>query len=174
MRSRYPRKIDEIGPTVAEQAAYEWPEDLLLPLNVSLGDVSLEPSDRETVRDYEQGKLAYSGDGVYYDAPDAEGVRKLYIYPAPTEATTLTLEWVFRPVPLSESTDEPTEIPEEFHEKLLHFVAATYYRTSEDNPELAAENARLADEAVSALMRYDNLRASGEGPWRVGIVGVTS
>lgn len=147
----------------------------MLPLSVTVNGVPYSQSDRETVRAIERGKLIHRGDGLFYEQSDSAGVRKVYLYPAPTEAgQEIELEWVFRPIPLSEDTDEPTEIPQEFHPKLLHFVAATYYRTSEDNPELASYNAEKADLAVSELTRYENLRASGEGPWQVGISGVTA
>lgn len=137
--------------------------------------MALEASDRETVRRFERGELRYSGSGVWFDAPDDTGERKLNVYPAPGEAgQAIDVEWVFRPVPLAEDTSEPSEYPAEFHPKLLHFCAAQYYRTAEDSPELAEVNQRLAEEAISALMRYDNMRSSGEAPWRVPISGSTA
>jgi hypothetical protein len=125
------------------------------------------------VRRLERGSLR-SHDAYFYEKAGEDGTRKLYLYPAPTEATTLELEYVFRPAALVNDSDTPTEIPEDFHEKLLHFAAVTYYRTVEDNPELANDNERLVNEAIAALQRYDNIRSTGESPWTVGIVGLTA
>jgi hypothetical protein len=174
-RSKYPRKTATES-TVSGQAAYSWPEDMLLPLRVSVNGEPWSSTDAETVEQFAKGSLILQEEGVWYEAPDNEGTRALYLYPTPDEALTLTVEYVYRPVDLNVSTPagEPTEIPPEFHEALLPMVAAAYYETVEDNPELAQRNTEKGDLWISELMRYDHERRSGDGIFRIGIVGVTA
>jgi hypothetical protein len=152
-----------------------WPEDLLYVLSVTVAGRPWEPSDRETVRQFESGELRMTGYGVWYEGTDKDGARKLYLYPAPA-STTLELEWVYEAPAFNvdEPNVEPSEFPAWFHEKLVHFVGEIYYGTVEDNPELAEVQKGKADLALSELVRYDNERASGDGIFIPGIVGVTA
>lgn len=174
-KSRYPRKTVEAGPTVAGQAAYTLPEDFLLPYRLAVAGTPWAPSDRETVRRYEKGELKLLEDGVYYEAPDSEGNRALYLYPTPGDAVTLELTYVYAPAALNvdEPSKEPVAFPSYWHNKLIHFVAADYYETVEDDAELAQVQQSKADLAIADLVRYDNERTS-PGPFIVGIAGVTA
>jgi len=71
-------------------------------------------------------------------------------------------------------SDEPTEIPEDFHPALLPGASATYYETVEDNPELAQRNAEQFDLWAGELVRYDNQRRGGSNPFMVPILGVSA
>jgi hypothetical protein len=173
VRSRYPRKVVEAGPTVAGQAPYSWPSDLLLPLTVSVAGRVFPPSDFDTVRQYEKEELRFFGWGVWYERAGEEGSRKLYIYPAPGEAgLEVQVEHVYEAAALNEDSDEPSEFPNWFHPELCHFVAEVYYDTVEDNPELAEAAKAKADNAVGQLVRYDNERQAGEGVFKVPVAGV--
>jgi hypothetical protein len=160
---------------VAEQAAYSFPADYLLPISVKYGTEPIGFSDKATVDRYAEGvELLLRDNAVWYERANEEGTRKLYIYPTPAEALALELEYVYRPVALEEDADEPIEIPEEFHFHPLYYVAALYYRSVEDNPELAEVNEKTFDLKVSELIRYDNQRRSGNGVFRIGIAGITA
>lgn len=173
LRSKYPRKRGSIGETVAEQAAYDWPADLLLPVSLAIAGTPWPSTDADSVELYEKGELVLQQIGGWYDGPDVDGARKLYLYPAPGEAgLEIKLEWIYRPAPLVNDTDEPTELPEEFHPALLPEVASYYYETVEDDPELAQRNAEKADEWVVDLRHYENLRKTGNGVFKVPILGV--
>lgn len=167
-KSKYPRKKAQLGPTVAGQAAYSHPADFVLPLSVRLAGNLLEDSDPETVAEYESGEGGPGSRGVWYRDVDDQGVRALYLYPVPSAALTLQLEYVFRgpAIGAADLTAEPSEFPEDFHEKLLYFCAAVYYRTVEDNPELAADNENQANVVVGELVRHGNLERSGTGIFR--------
>lgn len=153
-----------------------WPEDLLLPLSLAVAGHPWGSSDRETVRQFETGELRLTGAGVWYDAPDENGLRKLYLYPSPSGGDTLEVEWVYQAVALSTDTPtgQPSEFPEWWHPKLLHFIGEGYFATVEDNPELAEYHKGKADLAVSDLIRYDNERQAGDGIFLPGIAGVTA
>lgn len=177
VRSRFPRKFNAaFGTTVAEQAAYSWPTDFLLPVSVSLaGGEPLEIADRETVRQVEQGNLFLERDRVYYDGPDEEGTRKLHLYPAPTTAgEAIELEWVFEPAALVNDADEPSEYPRTFHPGLAYEAAAVYYEMYEDNPELGQRNLDKAEAHVNALIAYDNERQTAQGVFIPPIIGLTA
>lgn len=176
MRTRYPRKVAEAGPTVANQAAYSWPSDFLLPLSVSVAGRIYPPSDYNTIRQYEKGELRLLGEGgVWYERADEEGARKLYLYRVPGEAgLAVTLEYVYEAEALSEEGDEPSEFPIWFHPKLCHFVAEIYYTSVEDNPELAEAAKQKADAAVGELTRYGNEREAGDGVFQIGVIGSTA
>lgn len=85
----------------------------------------------------------------------------------------LQLEYVYSPPDLEDDGDKPTEIPEAFHPHPLYYVAALYYRTIEDNPELAKVHEDTFDQKVSELIRYGNRRRNGSGVFRIGIAGIT-
>lgn len=174
LRSQYPRKVEEIGPTVAQQETYSWPADLLLPLKLTVAGRPWAPADPSTVEEYERGLLRLGDEGVWYEEPDASGDRALHLYPVPQEAVALMLEWVYRPVPLVNTSDEPTEFPEEFHDGLLYEAAAVAFEGEEDNVELANYYTQKAEGRMRELMAYDNIRRSGSGVFRIPIVGVTA
>lgn len=134
------------------------------------------PSDRGSIQRVEYGALVLQDDGAWYETVSAAGVRQLTLYPTPGSAQTLELEWVFSPPPFDSASPnaEPSEFPEWWHPKLVHFVAEVYYESIEDNPELAEVQKAKADFAVGELARYDNQRRTGNGVFRVPIAGVTS
>lgn len=174
LRSKYPKKTSAFDTTVSGQSTYDWPTDLLLPLKLSVAGLPWEATDEETAARYANGELILQREGAWYDAPGETGARQLHLYPTPgSSSLAIHLEWVYRPTDLVNDTDEPEEIPVEFHPAILFEVAATYYETFEDNPELAQRNSEKADTAVGELTRYDNMRRSGTGIFQVGIVGVT-
>lgn len=174
LRSKYPRKTQDIGPTVAEQAAYEWPDDLLLPLSVSVAGQPWGSGDPDTVRQIQKGLITFSDTGLWYERTDESGARKLYLYPTPGEELALEVEWVYRPTPLVNPTDEPTELPEEFHDGPLYEAAAIAFEGEEDNVELATYYSQKAETRMRELMAYDNIRRSGNGIFRIPIAGVTA
>lgn len=174
LRSRYPRKIASVGNTVAGQAAYDWPSDLLLPLRLSVAGTPWEATDPETAQRYALGELVLQREGGWYDAPGEDAARKLYLYPTPTTpaGNAIQIEYIYRPPDLVSQEDEPTEIPEEFHAALLPEVASYYYETVEDDPDLAQRNSEKADQWVLELRKYENQRRSGTNVFKVAILGV--
>lgn len=174
-RSRYPRKTVEVGPAVEGQAAYTLPTDYVLPYKVAVAGVPWSTSDRETVRQYERGELKLLAQGVYYEDSDEEGNRTLNLYPTPGGGSEIALTYVYAPTPLNvdEPSKEPTAFPTYWHKRLIHFVAADYYETVEDDAELAQVQQNKADLAVADLVRYDNERVT-PGPFVAGIAGITA
>lgn len=134
----------------------------------------MEPSDPDTVREYETGALRLGADRVYYEDPGEDGIRKLVFYPAPVEGQAVNLLYVFAPEPMTEDSDEPSEFPRPFHEALIPAAAAQYYETVEDNPELAQRNSEQLDLWVGKLVRYDNQRRGGSDPFMVPIQGISA
>lgn len=164
LRSRYPKKIVNLGSTVDGTASYDWPADLLLPIWIAVGGGEpWDVADAETIRQYETSQSSFFGIGAWYDAPGEDGTRKLKLYPTPGSALAIELEYVFRPEPLVNASDEPSEIPAEFHEAFLFSASVVYYETIEDNPELAQRNQEKLDLKVNELGRYDNERRAGRG-----------
>jgi len=147
----------------------------LLALGVTVAGRPWESSSRETVRQFENGELTLRSQGVWYEGTDESGARRLTLYPTPGSAVTLELEWVYAAPNLTVDTPsaEPSEFPEWFHPKLLHFAGEIYYPTVEDNPELGEIQKSKADLAISELVRYDNERGAGDGIFTIAIVGVT-
>lgn len=160
---------------MAGQSAYAWPEDLLMVLRVTVAGQPWQAVSRETVERIQAGELALRAPGVWYEAPDEAGVRRLHLYPAP-DGASLSLEWVYDPPPLKESADNegPEEFPAWFHPKLLHFAAEDYYESVEDNPELAEVHKAKSEAAVAELLRFDYQRRSGDGNFTIPILGVTA
>jgi hypothetical protein len=175
LRSKYPKKVAVIGSTVSGQGVYDWPEDLLLPLSLSVGGADpWEATSAEAVKQYGTGSLILHRQGAWWDAPGEDGVRRLNLYPMPGDEDDIELEWVFVPPPMSGATDEPAWLPKPFHKGLVYEVAADYYETVEDNPELGQRNAEKMDALVAELTRYDNMRRSGNGVFQVPVVGWTA
>lgn len=174
LRSKYPRKLAEIGPTVAQQASYDWPTDILLPLRLQVGGREWASADPAAVADFKQGLVTLNEQGVWYEKPDEAGARKLFLHPIPEEESTLVLEWVYAPAPLTKSSESPSELPEPFQDGLLYEAAAIAFEGSEDNVEFATYYAQKAEARMRELMAYDNMRRSGNGVFTMPIVGVTA
>lgn len=172
--TEYPRKVVEAE---HENGVVEQPEDFLLALNVSVDGVPFANSDRETIRQFENGELVPTGRGYWYDYTDEEGTEVVKLYPAPESTSTVELEYVYCGLDWSIASLEkgvPSEFPRWFHPKLLHFMAAIYYETVEDNPELGEFQKGKAEAAAGDLIRFKNEREGGDGIFTVGIVGQTA
>lgn len=163
-RSRYPRKLVVLPDR-------GWPQDFLLGVRVVVDGRDFQPSDHSTAVKLESGALRLATHGVWYDHLDQNGDRFLGLYPESVGAE-VKLEYVFAPVPLVGTTDVPSELPEVFHPRLLHFVAAAYYPTVEDNPELGQWHAEKAEQTIHDLAVYEGQRSAGTGVFNIGILGV--
>jgi len=171
--SGYPRKVvtaelngDEI----------ELPEDYLLASTVIVGGTPFVESDRMTVRQFENGELLPTGPGYWYDYTNDEGATVVKLWPEPASTAKVEFEYIYCGLDWTSGSGEeaPVEFPRWFHPKLISFVAAAYYETVEDNPELAEVAKGKAEQAVSDLIRYDNERQGGGAPFQIGIQGLTS
>jgi hypothetical protein len=110
---------------------------------------------------------------VWFDGVDDSGDRKLALYPQPSSGS-IELEYVYRPGALINDGDQPSWMPPPFHKGLLWSVAAIYFETVEDNPELAKWNQEKADAVASELRSYDNERGAGNGVFAPAVVGWTA
>lgn len=152
------------------------PGDYLLTGTLEVNGYPVGSTDRDTVRQYEKGELLLLEPVVYYESTDESGNRVLAFYPELAAGTTVSLEYVYEPIPLSSSEPSrgPSAFPTYWHSKLRYFAQEIYYETVEDNEELAEINRQKGDQAISDLTRYDNERQVGEGVFQVGILGETA
>lgn len=171
--TEYPRKVVEAE---HENGILELPEDYLLALNVIVDGTEFSSSDRETVRQFENGELSPTGSGYWYNYTDEEGTEIVKLYPAPESTSKIELEHIYCGLDWSIASLEsiPHEFPRWFHPKLLHFMAAIYYETVEDNPELGEFQKGKAEAAAGDLIRWKNEREAGDGVFTIGISGLTA
>lgn len=162
-RSRYPRRLVVLPDR-------GWPQDFLIGVRVIVNGRDFQPSDHATALKLESGDLVLAGAGVWWDGIDLNGDRFLGLYPD-SDGAEVELEYVFAPVPLVADGDVPSEFPEAFHARLLHFVAEKYYPTVEDNPELGQWHAEKAEQTIHDLAVYEGQRSAGTGVFNIGVLG---
>lgn len=171
-RAQYARRISDIGPTVADQAAYALPADFVLPIAVALSGSPIPASDEASVLEFAAGMMSLAVDAVWYVTDSDLGVKTFYLYPVPSSGgDEITMEYVRRPPEIESAGDIPSWLPEEFHPYLVNYVAREYFGGIEDDPEMRQLHADQFDLGVSQLAAHRNMQATGDRPFQMRVLG---
>lgn len=168
--SGFPRKVWEFE-TVADTTEYELPSDFIKPVTVRVAGYPLDGTDTNTIADLQAGILTTNSDGAWYLSDD-QG--HLGIWRTPAEAQTVSVQYVYQPLPLVLDDDVPGAFPDEFHPALIFYVGSVYYATVEDNPDLAAVNDDRYRAKAEELNRHRISLESADETFAIGIAGVTA
>lgn len=169
-RAEWKKKTVSLGNTVADQAEYSIPSEVLVLKDVYIGTrpyVRVGPDRLAALKHAE-----YSADYVY--APDwtTGAVEQIEFYPVPsTSGDAITGVAVVSADTLADSATEITAIPVEFHEEVLvdGSIATGLARLDERVGEADRFEARWED-AVERLRRLKVSRI-GSGPSQFKVVG---
>lgn len=169
--SKYPRKVWEFT-TTPGQVEYELPTDWIQPVTVRLNGIVLGGEDPQVVADLEKGYIRSSTPGGYWYL--AESQQAMGLWPTPSEELAVTSQYVYTPPALVLDGDSPVAFPESFHPALLLYVAAHYYATVEDNPELAAVNDERYRAKAAELDQFRVSQETGDATFHIQIAGMTA
>lgn len=161
----------DLGPTVADQAAYTLPTTVDRPLKVWVNDKPYDPSDENEVKRIIAGELRLRRWGVFWLSFDEDGVESVSVYPTPSEALSLTALCVVYPDTLTAS--DSTRVPLKFDRYIRDYAASQIYGFTEDNVELREYHEGKFKEGAE-LLRRRRFSRTGRGGVRARIEGVTA
>lgn len=175
-RARCFRKTIALGSTVADQAAYTLPDDVIEILEVQVDGI---PYGNARHVDFAQGARGYvtlSDDGGVVARDDsALGARQIGLYPKPTESGgEIVVYAVCAPPDLAADDDTTLKVPADYDEKLEAGAIARLLRRLEHRPDLAAPHEQEFADACEELRVQTNRSFRGPGPARVRVVGINA
>lgn len=171
VRAGWTRANLELGPTVADQAAYTLPESVYRPLKVKVDGRPYKPADETLVDEIKKGYLRQIKP-VWFLSFDEDGVEAVSVHPTPSTGLDLTATCVVYPEPMADDDDAVPTAPEDFHRALHDYAAGIIYGYSEDNPDLREYHRGRFEEAVIRLRQLRRSRR-GQGDVYMAIEGMT-
>lgn len=175
VRSTYLRKRLEVGPSVAGQANYVLPPEVVQIREVLVGGIPFGTGKHSDIAADGQGWLTLcgpTGSGVTAPDSDAAGVDQLSLVPAPSSAgLTIQVYAVCRPPALNVADDSTLKVPAEFDEAIINGALATGLAREAMRPDLAAQFRPLFDASCTELLKQARRRYRGPGPTQIRISG---
>lgn len=170
VRAEWTRALKEVGPTVADQIAYAYPDARRI-LSLSVAGNTYAPTDHESVLSLRAGRLVLRTDGVWWLSYESDGTRKISLYPTPgTAGVSILAECVVEPAELVNDADEPA-VPSDFRQALVDYVASLTLGRQEDDPEARELHQAEFERQVQRLSELANMQ-EGDGPIQAQIAGV--
>lgn len=171
--SGYTQAIRELGPTVVDQDEYALPDSVTRVIALSVGaSRPWTPVKLEDLWALSAGTARLEGGmiGAFAEtwsesgAATAEGVEKVKLYPAPTEAALdISALCIVAPPPLSLSDNTAPRVPTDFHEYIVDGAIAMGLRRDDSREDEAAPyEARFKDATGRLGMR--RRKRVGRGP----------
>jgi hypothetical protein len=170
--SKYPRKRWDFETVPGQLEGYTVPADWIQQVSVRIDGTVIEGTDPLTIADIAAGYVLSSAPGGYWYL--AEDQQSLGIYPISTEVRQVATQYVYTPPALVLDTDTPSAFPESFHSALLLYVAAQYYSTVEDNPELAQVNDERYRAKAAELEQFRISQETADATFHIQIAGMTA
>lgn len=178
--SAYSQAQREFGPTVAGQAEYALPDDVVRVKSLRVnGSRPWIPLKLDDVWDLEAGAAQFTMGAVGGFAESfsetgtilAEGVPYVTLFPVPEEAgQTIKALCIVRPTPLSASDDTPPRLPDDFHEYVVEGAIAMGLRRDDEREDGAAPYEARFKEAIQRLAARQRKRV-GRGPIQARVSG---
>lgn len=179
-RSRCYRKKLSIGPTVSEQQDYAVPAEVVEIREVLVNGLTYGTGRHVDLAQGAQGwlwldGLAWNGGGIAMRDDDAEGTRKIALFPTPTEAgLEVVLIAVCLPPDLAVGQDTTIKVPLDFMDALVAGAIATGLRRIESRPDLAVPFETEFTNGCSELMMQTNRRFRGAGAAQIRVQGLNA
>jgi hypothetical protein len=158
------------GGTVANQAAYSRPTDLVRAYSVTVDGVTYEGAQHDDIAGIANGTLLVSGPGLLFtETVDAAGVEQLTLSPTPSSSgDVIEVYGAYRPPALLIDNSVPLRIDDEAEEGLLAGVYATALsRPSEARFDLATPHEQVFQAAAEALRLRTKRRLRPRGPVQI-------
>ena len=169
-RAEWNKKTVSLGNTVADQAEYTIPSDVLVLKDVDVGTARYTRVGPDRLAALKHAE--YSADYVYSPDWTTGAVEQIELYPVPSESgTAITGQAVVEPAALADTGAEITQLPAEFHQRVLVNGAIATGLARLD--ERIAEADRYEAEWASAVEEMRRLKISriGSGPVRFKVQG---
>lgn len=161
----------ELGPTVAGQAAYTLPDNVVRVHKLRVDGLRYEATGTGDEWDLESGRAQRTDTtiGMFAESFSADGLTKqITLYPAPSEAgQEIEALAVLRPSAITGTTYPP--FPDEFHLSLVYGTKAHFLALSEENVGTAGALRQEFEAAKSKLRRLSMVRTRS-GPIRIEVV----
>lgn len=173
VESEWTRANLDLGPTVADQAAYTLPSNLHRILRLRVGSTIYEPTDEEAAVDLQQARRSLWVDGVWWLSFDSSGTESVSLYPTPSSSgTAITAICVVHPTALTgESDDLPT--PPDYDRAVANYVKSIAMGDEEDNEQTRDYYLGEFERAKQKLRDLRNSRAARKGA-TIRITGYTA
>lgn len=173
-RSEWTRANVELGPTVADQAAYPVPSTVDRILRVWKDGYPLDESNENDAKRVATGEMRIAGNGIYWLSWDEDSVESVSVAPTPTDAQSLTAQCVVWDTDWEMDADgDVPKAPARFAKVLRSYALYQIFSLTEDNPELKEQHEADFERGVELLHRLRLARA-GRGGARLRIEGVTA
>ena len=160
--------------TVADQAEYTWPADLIRPLEVAVGGQVYEKAVHTDIRGVANGTVLVTGPGLLFaETASTAGVKQVSLIPAPSVAgDAIVIYGAFRPLTLLMDNSVPLQIDDEAEEALLAGVYSTALaRPNEARADLAASHEAIFQAGAQELRMRTKHRFQTPGPAQIRLVG---
>ncbi len=128
----------ELGPTVADQAAYALPTDVYRVLELEVGGYEYKPGDRKQIARLNRHEIVLTPGtaGLWWRSYSSSNVQQISLYPTPGTAGTSIIAYVIeRPALMTDDADVPV-VPEEFRQAIVDYAAGIGFGGDEDNADM--------------------------------------
>lgn len=128
----------------AGTADYTLPTDILAAIDMDIATSTdtfpLVRTDAEDILRRRRASTSTDSPSRFYAV---EGSNLLLVYPTPSAADTITIYYVPRPTALSATSDEPSDIPSEFHKAIEFYALAEGADYDDDASSAQGERYRI-------------------------------
>lgn len=167
----YRQKVTTIATTVADQAAYDIPSDVI---DIRSLWVSTNPYSRvgwDVIQDLTAGRREVYGDGgVFAPYDDTDGNPQIILYPTPsTTGDEITAQESYQGADIAYGGGNYTILPAHIRPALLAGVQADVF-DYQGRQDMAEKYEAVFADGTERLRRYKNSRV-GSGPARIGLRG---
>lgn len=161
----------ELGPTVAEQAAYELPENVVRLFDLAIDDAPYTRRDVRTGWDVKSGRSVSAGEGgVFYERFSADGSEKSFeLTPAPDESG-LAIASLCSVYPATVASGDTLPFPFKYRRAIVNYAKAIGYQDIDENQAVAQGYFERADAEAEGLRLFANAR-TGSGPFKIPVAG---
>jgi hypothetical protein len=176
-KARTYRKTVSAGPTVANQAEYTAPADLVAALELLVAGVTYGKARRADKSRGALDRLWLTGDGgIFYENASSAGVDQFGLYPVPAEAgLAIDVYGAFLPPDLLLNDSVPLYVDDDAVEGLKEGVYATLLRApGEARQDLAGGHEAVFVAETEELRLREKRRLRGNGPAQIRVQGINA
>lgn len=173
-RSLCYRKTADLGATVADQAAYDSPADLLVLLEVTVDGAPYGKMRHVDAAFGALGYLSISGPGgVFAEQHDDAGAAQIMLYPVPSSSGLAISAYGAFQAPTQAGADTPL-VDSDFWDDIVDYALALGRERDDERQDAGAGFRATFDTACEELRRRVAKRYRGTGPGRIRILGINA
>lgn len=171
--ARARRSLVDIGPTVADQQAYDLPATVVHLFEVTVSDAPYSGTIHTDIALAGQSELVWLGNGLWNVGEDDAGARKLYLIPSPTEdGQTIIAYAALAAETLTLAGD--VFIDDQFVRYLRYGAISTGWDLNAEDGGLGERYEARFEQGVERYRRFVNRRFRGSGPAQIRVKGLNA